>query len=322
MKERSFFWPFVMIATGFIWLMVSMGRIPSDNLWALTQVWPYLLMILGVGLIIRSFWRPAGMFFSGFIVLAAVLSILFAPQLGWNEPQNWNGMNFNLEADFTGGVPGSGVVVSEKRELPAFTGVVVRYPAEVIIRQGSTDSVTLKGDDNLLPQMTTQVSDGILVIDILTLPFSKRVDPNEGILITITARDLRQVDFPSAGKITLEGIQSDQMKLNLSGAGEISMIEVGLGTCDFHLSGAGSIHANGSADSLDVNISGAGSFEGSDFKVKSALVAITGLGSAEVWVVSNLDARISGMGSINYYGNPSVQRNVSGLGSVNGLGEK
>jgi hypothetical protein len=322
MKQRSLFWPFVMIATGFVWLMVNLGKIPADNLWALTQIWPYLLMALGVGMILRSFWRPAGMLFSGLIVLAAVLAVLYAPQFGWNTPQDWNVGHINIGRDFTGAVPGSGVVVSEKREVSAFTSVDVRYPADVTIKQGQTDSVTVETDDNLLPQLSTRVSNGTLIIENSITAWNRRVNPSDKIVITITVRDLREVDFPSAGEVRIEDIQSDRLKLSVSGAGNVSLIEVGLGECEVNLSGAGSINASGSADSLDVDISGAGSFNGAELKVQSASANISGVGSAVLWVVNDLSTNISGVGSVNYYGSPSVQKNVSGLGKVSGLGDK
>jgi len=322
MKERSLFWPFVLIATGFVWLMVNLGNIPVDNIWALTHIWPYLLMALGVGLIVRSFWRSAGMLFSGLIVLAAVLAIYFAPQFGWNSAQDWNFSHINLGSNLNGGVPGSGVVVSEKREVPAFTGVDVRYPASVTIKQGQSNSVTIETDDNLLPQLRTRVSTGNLIIENSESVWSRRVDPSDKIVISITVKDLRDVDFPSAGEVILDGIQSDHLKLTVSGAGNTSLIDVQLGTCEVDLSGAGSINANGDVDELDIDISGAGSFNGKNLKSNSASANISGVGSASLWVVNDLTARISGVGSINYYGSPSLQKNISGLGSVNNLGEK
>ncbi len=322
MKQRSLFWPFIMIATGFVWLMINLGKIPSENLWALTQIWPYLLMILGVGLIVRSFWRSAGMLFSALIVLGAVLAIYFAPQFGWNKPQEWNFAHINLGSDLNGGIPGSGVIVSEKREVTAFTGVDIRYPVSVTIKQGQGNTVTVQTDDNLLPQLNTRVINGKLIIENTISAWSQRVDPSEKILLSITVKDLREVNFHSAGEVKIEGIKSDQLKLSISGAGETSLIDVQIGTCEINLSGAGSIDASGEVKELDVHISGAGSFNGKELRSNSASANISGVGSASIWVVNDLVAKISGVGSVNYYGSPNIQKNVSGLGSINYLGEK
>lgn len=323
MKDRSLFWPFVFIATGFLWLMINMGKLPEENLWALTQIWPYLLMALGVGLIFRSFWRPAGMIFSCLIVVGAVLAILYAPQFGWNTPQSWGVSHINFGSDFGGGVPGSGVIKTVERELESFSKIDVHYPAVITIKQGETDSITLKSDDNLLSQITTKVEAGELVIDNKERLWSQRVDPSDRLLITITVKNLSEVDFPSAGEVSIEGIQSESLKLFISGAGSISMTEVDLGLLEVHLSGAGSINVTGIAESLDLGISGAGSFNGSHLKVDRADVNISGVGSAEIWVADELTVNLSGIGSVNYFGSPAtVQKSVSGLGKVNSLGDK
>jgi len=322
MKQRSLFWPFMMIAAGFVWLMINLGKIPSENLWALTQIWPYLVMALGVGLIVRSFWRSAGMLFSALIVLAAVLAIYFAPQFGWNTPQDWNFGKINLGSDLGGGIPGSGVIVAEKREVTSFSGVDIRYPATVTIKQGQSNSVTVQTDDNLMPQLSTRVSNSNLIVENTISAWNRRVDPSDKILITIVVKDLREVNFHSAGEVRIEGIQSDHLKFSISGAGDSSLIDVQLGTCEISLSGAGSINASGECKELDIQISGAGSFNGKEFKSNSVYASISGVGSASIWVVNDLVANISGVGSVNYYGNPSIQKNISGLGSVNNLGEK
>jgi hypothetical protein len=80
--------------------------------------------------------------------------------------------------------------------------------------------------------------------------------------------------------------------------------------------------ASGTADKLDLNISGFGGFKGGDLHSQDALVNISGAGSATVWVDDDLTAQISGAGSVDYYGSPSVSRQVSGVGGVKHIGDK
>ena len=79
MKERSIFWPLVMIAAGVLWLMVGMEIIPRANLWALTHTFPFLLIALGIGLILRAYWRFAGMLVSLLVVAGAVMAVVLRP---------------------------------------------------------------------------------------------------------------------------------------------------------------------------------------------------------------------------------------------------
>ena len=52
-QKKSFFGPLLLIAAGVVWLLVRAGTVPPDNLWALTHIWPFLLIAAGIGLLLR-----------------------------------------------------------------------------------------------------------------------------------------------------------------------------------------------------------------------------------------------------------------------------
>jgi hypothetical protein len=110
MKDRSIFWPLVMIAAGVIWILIGIGTIPRANLWALSHTLPYLLIVLGFGLILRAYWRFAGILVSLLVVAGAVLAVVYAPQLGWNDAPSWGWDLWDFGPDASGAVAGSGVV--------------------------------------------------------------------------------------------------------------------------------------------------------------------------------------------------------------------
>jgi hypothetical protein len=317
MKEHSIFWPLVLIATGVIWLLVGMDVIPAANLWALTHLLPFVLISAGLGLILRSFWRYAGMLTSLIVVGGAVLAIVFAPQLGWAgmSPLVWN-----IGADgFGGGVPGSGRIDSETRKISNVEAISVGYPAKVVIRQGNTESVTLKGDDNVLPQILTLNEGGVLKIRMGEENWKKRVDPSQTVEITITVKDLKRVVFSSAGTLLVEDLKTDSLELVLSGAGDMNLSQLAVDSLDVTISGAGNVKADGTAQDLGIRISGMGNFKGEDLQGQTAEVRVTGTGNATVWVEEELEAVISGAGSVNYRGNPTIQEHISGAGSIKSL---
>jgi hypothetical protein len=82
------------------------------------------------------------------------------------------------------------------------------------------------------------------------------------------------------------------------------------------LDGVGSIAIAGNVDVLDLSLSGVGSFNGEDLKVKQAKVRNKGVGSAVVNVSKQLDASVTGIGSIEYIGSPQVTESVKGMGKV------
>ncbi len=310
MKERSFFFPLALIATGVIWMLVTAGKIPAENLWALARFWPILLIAAGLGLILRSYWAPARLLVDLVVIGGAVLAIVFAPQLGWNSPQ------WGMDAHMGGGVPGSGKLMTETRPIAGAVAISVAYPAEVLIQQGSAETVTVEAEDNLLPQLATSVRAGTLYIENNEPDWSKRVNPSKPVRITITVRDLNNVDFSSAGELRITGLETDQLTIDLSGAGDLMLESLSARRLNCHLSGAGSFTASGSADSLSLEITGMGDFKGEKLSSLNVDVRISGAGSAIVSAKDTLNASISGAGSVKYFGSPQVTQTISGVGSV------
>jgi hypothetical protein len=319
-QNRSLFGPLLLIAAGVVWLLVKSGTVPAANLWALTHIWPFLLIAAGLGIILRSYWRYTSMVLDVLLIGGAVLAILYAPQLGWSRPPM---MVFGTEGDmfFGPGERGSGNVISQTREVSGFDAVSVEYPAEVNIKQGTSESLKIEAEDNLLPNLKTQVRNGKLEI-FYRREGGKHVNPTKPVKITIVVKDLKDVDFTSAGELTIEKLKTDNLDVSLSGAGNLNLDGIQVQGLQISLSGAGSMTASGTTDDLDMNISGFGDFDGADLHGKEARVNISGAGSATVWVDNDLNAQISGAGSISYYGSPSVTRQISGVGGVDHAGDK
>jgi hypothetical protein len=318
--RRSLFGPLLLIAAGVVWLLVKSGTIPSANLWALTHIWPFLLIAAGLGIILRSYWKYTSIALDVLIIGGALLAILYAPQLGWTNPSIFT-MFDNGESFIGPGERGSGHVISQTREVSDFDSVSVSYPAEVLVKQGNAESLKIEAEDNLLPNLKTQVKNGTLEI-FYKRENGKHVNPTKTVKITIVVKDLANVDFTSAGELTVENLKTDALDVSLSGAGNIKLDNIVVKALGVSLSGAGSSNASGTADDLNLSISGFGDFKGVDLHSQEAQVDISGAGSATVWVDNNLDAEISGAGSVSYYGSASVTKQVSGVGGVNHIGDK
>jgi hypothetical protein len=78
------------------------------------------------------------------------------------------------------GEEGSGAEGSEARKLPQFTAVEVSGQADAVVRIGGPRKVTVRGDDNLLKHVETDVS-GVT----LEVSQDKDLDPELGITVDI-----------------------------------------------------------------------------------------------------------------------------------------
>jgi hypothetical protein len=82
-RQRSLFWPIVLISIGVIWLLGNLGVISSANLAVLGRLWPLILIIVGLELLIgRNTPSLSALIGIGGVVLLVVL-MLVGPSLGW-----------------------------------------------------------------------------------------------------------------------------------------------------------------------------------------------------------------------------------------------
>jgi Putative auto-transporter adhesin, head GIN domain len=314
----SFFGPLFLITTGVVWIIIQAGTVPASNLWALAFLWPFLLILLGAGLILRGFWKYSWLFVQVLILGGVLISILYAPKLGWNHmPDSM------LSGDIYpgGGVSGSGHVVTENRALQNFSSIRLSYPAQITLEQGNTESVTIIAEDNVAADILTQVTNGVLEIDRIK-DHPLRVQPTQPVKIKVVFKDLAQIDLETAGQVILNGLSGDGLTVVMNGAGSMALNGLNLGSFKCNLSGAGSINANGTSKAVDLQMDGLGSFNGGDLHSQTASVRLDGLGSATVWADTTLTAELNGLGSITYYGNPQVTKTVDGLGTINHAGNK
>ncbi len=86
-RYRSFFWPALLILAGIVALLVNTGRISADRLGELWNLWPVILILIGLELIIRrSVHGRSGEIAAALIALlaigGAVAYIAVAPSTG------------------------------------------------------------------------------------------------------------------------------------------------------------------------------------------------------------------------------------------------
>lgn len=188
---------------------------------------------------------------------------------------------------------GSGVERTEVRPVVDFKKIRVEGSADVIATIGSTTSLSVTGDDNLIPYVTTVVEGGVLVVDMKPGSYHWR----HGLRVEVTTPTLENVSIDGSADVNVNG---------LSG-----------GSFGVDISGSGSLRGFGSVDKLTVSVSGSGDLRLYDVVAREVHVTISGSGDAQVHATDTLIAEVSGSGDIRYRGNPRNPRlSISGSGSV------
>lgn len=202
----------------------------------------------------------------------------------------FTGCVVNLDGN---GVRGSGIVKTESRSVSRFSSIAFKSEGKVTVQQTGKESLMISAEDNLLPLLKSSVVNGVLSIGTVN---NVNINPTKFIKFVIEVKNLENFNMTGAGHIEAKNIQGKHLTIGLTGAGDMSI--------------------EGSADSLDLNLQGVGSYDGKSFKTKQAKVHSEGVGNAVLNVSDLLDISVSGIGAVEYIGSPKVQRSGEGLGRV------
>jgi hypothetical protein len=157
---------------------------------------------------------------------------------------------------------------------------------------GPPQTVAVTADDNLVSSGKTTVESGRLLID---EPASFTAQTPMSVEITVPT--LTGVVDAGDGQVTVDGVTSATLTVELSGAGNV----VG----------------QGSVTRLTTTLSGTGNIDLPRLSSWDVYATLGGTGRIVVDAVHALHARVPGTGAINYVGNPAVvDQQVSGTGAV------
>lgn len=189
------------------------------------------------------------------------------------------------------GVAGSGVRKTEKRVLSPFTSISTNgaYDIEVVCQQ--PQSLEIQGDDNLLPMVTTEVSNGVLRITSVG-SYSTR----EPMKIKIAVANIDGLTANGAGTIEVSRIKNDKFVIDSNGAPTITV--------------------SGETKELTIDANGAGKVDAHKLRASRAEVDSKGVAKVEVFASDVLNVTVSGPSQVIYDGDPEVNQTVNGPGSV------
>ncbi|MDT0608525.1 head GIN domain-containing protein [Croceitalea rosinachiae] len=214
-------------------------------------------------------------------------------------------------------VKGNGKTVTIERSVGDYDAIAVSGWFDVNIVSGNEGELTLKGEENLLEYIKTEVKDGKLVIKTAKGVNLKPSNWNSGIYVTVPIESIDMVSLSGSGDIVGETIiKSERFKTSLSGSGDVTL-DVEASILDASMSGSGDINLSGSARDFDVSISGSGDIKAYDLKAENVTAQVSGSADIKVTATEMIKARVSGSGDISFKGNPKkIDTKTSGSGDI------
>jgi hypothetical protein len=194
---------------------------------------------------------------------------------------------------------GSGRIVTEERSVGGFAAVTLAGEGNVIITSGERAGITIEADDNLLPLITTEVRDGVLIIGKHPSVGRQSFAVTRPIVYRVSMTAVRALTLAGAGTLTAENVSADRLSVSLTGTGEVKV--------------------SGRAAEQIVTLNGAGHIDTRGLQTVKTEATLNGAGHIVVWATERLTATINAAGTIQYLGSPTVKKMVSAVGGVSAL---
>ncbi|BFP42401.1 head GIN domain-containing protein [Flavobacteriaceae bacterium GF1] len=214
-------------------------------------------------------------------------------------------------------VKGNGKTVTIERSVGEYDYVALAGWFDVELVDGTEGQLTLKGEENLLEYIKTEVKDGKLTIKQKRGINLKPSNWNDGITITVPVENVDGVSLSGSGDIVGKTVlKSNRFRTSISGSGDISL-EIEATSLDASMSGSGDMNLSGRATDFEVSVSGSGDIRAYDLEADFVDAQVSGSADIKVTAKEMLKARVSGSGDISYKGNPKkIDTKSSGSGDI------
>lgn len=207
-------------------------------------------------------------------------------------------------------------IITMSVEVGTFDSIIAKGKFDVKYLPGD-QSVKVCGPENSVKKFKIEVIEGVLTIESPKTSFIK----GENLVVYISTPSLASVRIEGAGDFRAErGIVSENLNLNVSGAGNVEVKSLEVDDVKLSINGAGDIEVNGAiCNGIDVVVNGAGDVGLEGVECKSFTANMNGAGSVAV-AGQALEAHLvlNGAGSIDVskFSCENLNSKINGIGRI------
>jgi len=221
-------------------------------------------------------------------------------------------------------------LASETRQIDGMaTAIDLDGPIDLIITQGATASLRVRGEQRSLANIDT-VQEGR---DLHIGTKGMLLNPRHRLQVELVLPQLQELLVRSSGNTRVSGFNGERMDLQLHGSGDVAFngryrklaaavhgsgqLNLNTGSSEhveLELMGSGGITAAGSCKLLEAQLTGSGALDARHLAADKVDFELKGSGSSHLFARRAADLVLHGNGDVTVYGNPD-QRNVSRTGT-------
>ena len=202
------------------------------------------------------------------------------------------------------GIHGSGIKLTEARKIADFTQIEVGGGVTLEVKRGPT-SLTIEGDDNIVPLYSTEVREGRLVI---RRKGSDWLSTQRKLLVKVTTPQLERLDASGGVDVTLENVAAPKFAVELSGGVELSAPNLDLESLDLEASGGVNVAMSGQARAAKLSLSGGVGIKAKELQVAQVALDASGGCNVDITAKESVTGEASGGVDLTVHGNPPKSR--------------
>lgn len=185
--------------------------------------------------------------------------------------------NVNINGDSNGKkVEGTGDLIEKTIQIDKFTAMNIEGQAEIKVTYGTTQSVKVRAQENILELLDFTVTNEKLTIGTKS---NYSIKNSKGIFIEIvTPNAITSYDISGAGEVTVSGKPQQDLNIQIAGAADFDTNDLEVENVSIDIAGAADCKVK-AVKTLNVSIAGTGSvaYKGNPTVSKS----IAGIGSVK-----------------------------------------
>jgi hypothetical protein len=206
----------------------------------------------------------------------------------------------------------------QRRQLPDFDSIVMYDNVSVILTQDSMCGVTVEAGKNIIGGITTEITDGVLILrNHNKCNWTRSYETP--IIAHLSVKNLRGLYYNSSGNVSSTNALTSP-RLNVSFWGGCGTIELTLNIWEgvfVQQMGTADIRLHGVCAICSIYAGDYGLFQCSDLESGYSFTKNFGTNDCYVKATHFLEATIGSIGNIYYAGNPdSLQTHIHGSGAV------
>ncbi|MGE5519028.1 MAG: head GIN domain-containing protein [Candidatus Dadabacteria bacterium] len=204
-------------------------------------------------------------------------------------------------------IEGNGNLVTREVNVSPFDTLKASGIYELILSQGSKESVKIQADENLQQYFSVKNEGRNLVIEMKDIK-GKNFNSKDKMKIYVSFRQLKGMKLKTVGGVSTEGLLTfDDVEIDNKSVGNISL-KMNADKVDVSNKSVGNVVISGKAREAVVRNTGVGKLEAGDFVVQTMDIENTGIGTAEVNAQKNLKVKDNFLGKVSNRGSATMRK--------------